>query len=101
MPVNTEVTSRKSPRRTGEVELLEFFAKRRACGDQDREIACSDVRALARGIRNGVAGGDAGVAGRSHCGWQRKPFAYATFTSRRQFVDSLQTTNDLFRTGLE
>jgi hypothetical protein len=54
MPVNTDVTSRKSPRSTGEVELLEFFAKRRACDDQDREIACSDVRALARGIRNAL-----------------------------------------------
>ena len=54
MPVNVESTSRKSPIRTGEVELLEFFAQRRACDDRDREIVCSDVRALARGIRNAL-----------------------------------------------
>lgn len=54
MTVNVESTSRKSPTRTGEVELLEFFAQRRACDDRDREIVCSDVRALARGIRNAL-----------------------------------------------
>ncbi len=54
MPVDTEVTSRKSPIRTGEVELLEFFAQKRACDERDREIVCSDVRALARGIRNAL-----------------------------------------------
>jgi hypothetical protein len=54
MTANTEGTSRKSRIRTGEVELLEFFAQRRACEDRDREIACADVRALARGIRNAV-----------------------------------------------
>jgi hypothetical protein len=54
MPVNTEVTSAKSPTRTGEVELLEFFAQRRACDVRDREIVCSDVRALARGIKNAL-----------------------------------------------
>jgi hypothetical protein len=54
MPVNVESTSQKSPTRTGEVELLEFFAQRRACDDRDREIVCSDVRALARGIRNAL-----------------------------------------------
>jgi hypothetical protein len=52
MTVNVETTSPKSPTRTGEVELLEYFAQRRACDDRDREIVCSDVRALARGIRN-------------------------------------------------
>ncbi len=52
MTVDAEVTSRKSPTRTGEVELLEFFAQRRDCDDWDREIVCSDVRALARGIGN-------------------------------------------------
>ena len=54
MPVNTEVTSPKSPTRTGEVELLEFFAQRRACDDRDRKIACSEGRALARGIWNAL-----------------------------------------------
>jgi hypothetical protein len=54
MTVNVESTSRKFPTRTGEVELLEFFAQRRACDDRDREIVCSDVRALARGIRNAL-----------------------------------------------
>jgi hypothetical protein len=54
MTVNTEGTSRKSPMRTGEVELLEFFAQRRACDGRDREIACSDGRALARGVRNAL-----------------------------------------------
>jgi hypothetical protein len=50
MTVNTEGTSRKSPIRRGEVELMEFFAQRRACDDQDREPACSDARALVRGV---------------------------------------------------
>ena len=54
MTVNKKATSRKPPIRTGEVELLEFFAQRRACDDRDREIVCSDVRALARGIRNAL-----------------------------------------------
>jgi hypothetical protein len=54
MTVNTEGTSRKSPIRTGEVELVEFFAQRRACDDRDREIACSDARALVRGVRNAL-----------------------------------------------
>jgi hypothetical protein len=54
MSVNMKATSRKPPTRTGEVELLEFFAQRRACDDRDREIVCSDVRALARGIRNAL-----------------------------------------------
>ena len=54
MTVNTEGTSRKSPMRTGEVELLEFFAQRRACDDRDREIACSGSRALVRGVRNAL-----------------------------------------------
>ena len=52
--VNAEGTSRKSPIRTGEVELLEFFAQKRACDDRDRAIAYSDVRALGRGIRNAL-----------------------------------------------
>jgi hypothetical protein len=38
MTVNTEDTSRQSPIRTGEVELLEFFAQRRASDDREREI---------------------------------------------------------------
>lgn len=50
MTINTEDTSRKCPARTGHVELVEFFAQRRASDDRDREIVCSDVRALARGI---------------------------------------------------
>jgi hypothetical protein len=54
MTVNVETTSRKLPTLTGEVELLEYFAQRRACDDRDHEIACSDVRALARGIRNAL-----------------------------------------------
>jgi hypothetical protein len=54
MTPNAEGTSRKSPMPKGEVELLEFFAQRRAGDDRDRELACSDARALARGIRNGL-----------------------------------------------
>jgi hypothetical protein len=54
VPVNTKVTSPKSPIRTREVEMLEFLAQRRACEDRDREIACSDVRVLARGTRNAL-----------------------------------------------
>jgi hypothetical protein len=54
MSVNTEVTSPKSSTRTGEIELLEFFAQSRAWDDRDREIVCSDVGALARGIRNAL-----------------------------------------------
>jgi hypothetical protein len=54
MPANMEVTSPKSPIRTGEVELLNFFAQERACDDRDREIVCCDVGALARGIRNAL-----------------------------------------------
>jgi len=54
MTVHVESTSRKSPTCTGEVELLEFFAQRRACDHRDREIVCSDVRALAHGIRNAL-----------------------------------------------
>jgi hypothetical protein len=54
MPVNAEVTSRKAPIRTGEVELLESFAQNRACDDRDRELACSRAEALARGIRNAL-----------------------------------------------
>jgi len=54
MRVNTEGTSRKSLRRTGEVELVEFFAQRRACDDQDHEIACSGAKALVRGVRNAL-----------------------------------------------
>jgi hypothetical protein len=54
MPVKMEVKSRKSATRRGKVELLEFFAQRCACDDRDREIVCSDVRALARGIRNAL-----------------------------------------------
>jgi hypothetical protein len=54
MLVNTVDRSRQSHIRTGEVELLEFLAQRRACEDRDREIGCSDVRALARGIRSAL-----------------------------------------------
>ena len=54
MTVNAEGTSRESPIRTGEVELVEFFAKRRACDDRDRELARSDARALLRGVRNAL-----------------------------------------------
>ena len=54
MTVDTEVASQPSPIRTGEVELLEFLSQRRAWEDRDREILCSDVRALARGMRNGL-----------------------------------------------
>ena len=54
MTVHTEGTSRKPLMCTGEVELLEFFARRRACDDWDRELTWSDARALARGIRNAL-----------------------------------------------
>ena len=54
MTVDTEVTSRQSPIRAGEVELLEFLSQPRAWEDRELEIYCSDVRALARGIRNGL-----------------------------------------------
>jgi len=54
MPFDTEGISRKSPTPTGEVERVEFLAQRRACDDRDREIVCSDVEALARGIRNAL-----------------------------------------------
>ena len=54
MTVSNEVESRQSPTGTGEVELLEFLSQRRAWEDRDREITCSDVRALVRGIRNGL-----------------------------------------------
>ena len=54
MTVNIEGTSRKSPIRTGEVELLEFFAQRHACDDWDRGMVCSVVRALVRVVRNGL-----------------------------------------------
>jgi hypothetical protein len=54
MPVDTEGTSRKSPTPTGEVELVEFFAQRRACDDHDHEIACSDARAFVRVVRNAL-----------------------------------------------
>jgi hypothetical protein len=53
MPVDTEGISRESPTPTGEGER-EFFAQRRACDDLDREIVCSDVGALARGIKNAL-----------------------------------------------
>jgi hypothetical protein len=52
MTVNSEGTSRKSRIRTGKVEVLEFFAQRRACNDHNREIACSEARALGLGVRN-------------------------------------------------
>ncbi len=54
MAANTEIMTQKSPIRTREVELLEFLSQRRAWEDRDREIWCSDVRALVRGIRNGL-----------------------------------------------
>jgi hypothetical protein len=54
MTVNMESTSRKSLITTGEVELVEFFARRRACDDQDHEIACSAARALVQGVRNAL-----------------------------------------------
>jgi len=54
MLVNTKGKSRKSRIRTGEVELLEFLAQRRACDDRDREIACSGTRAFVRGVRNAL-----------------------------------------------
>jgi hypothetical protein len=54
MTVDTEVKSRQFSISTGEVELLEFLAQRSPCDDRDREIVCSDVRALAGGIRNAL-----------------------------------------------
>jgi hypothetical protein len=54
MTVDAEVPSRSSPIRTGEVELLEFLSRRRAWEDRDREVSCSDVRALVRGISDGL-----------------------------------------------
>ena len=43
MTVNTEGTSRQSPIRTGEVELMEFFALRSACDDRDRAIRSANL----------------------------------------------------------
>jgi hypothetical protein len=37
-----------------EIQLVEFIAQRRACDDPDPEIACSDARALVRGVRNAL-----------------------------------------------
>jgi len=54
MTVNSEGTSRKSLIRTGKIELLESFAQRRACDDQDNGMACSVVRALVLGARNAL-----------------------------------------------
>jgi hypothetical protein len=54
MAANTEITTQKSLIRTREVELLGFLSQRRVWEDRDREIWCSDVRALVRGIRNGL-----------------------------------------------
>jgi hypothetical protein len=54
MTLNSEDRSRKFLIRTGKVELVEFFAQRRACDDQDHEIACSDARAFVRGVRNAL-----------------------------------------------
>jgi len=54
MTVDAEVPSRSSPIRTGEVELLEFLSRMRAWEDRDREVSCSDVRALVRGISDGL-----------------------------------------------
>jgi hypothetical protein len=54
MTVNTEGTLRKSLIRTAKVELVEFFAQRRACDDQDRGMACSVARALVRGVSNAL-----------------------------------------------
>jgi hypothetical protein len=54
MTVHVDTTSRKSPTSTGKVELSEFLAQRNACDDRAREIVCSDVRALARGLRNAL-----------------------------------------------
>jgi hypothetical protein len=44
MTANKDSTSRQSPIRTGEIEMLEFLSQRRACDDKHREIACSDAR---------------------------------------------------------
>ena len=54
LKVNVHSTSRESPVFMDEVERLGFVAHRRACGGRDREIVYSDVRALMRGIRNGL-----------------------------------------------
>jgi hypothetical protein len=54
MTVNSESTSRKSLIRTGKVELLEYFAQRRARHDQDRGKAYSVARAFVRGVRNAL-----------------------------------------------
>jgi len=54
MTVSVESTSRKSPTHAGAVELLEFFAQKHAYNDLDQGIACSEVRALTRGIRNAL-----------------------------------------------
>jgi hypothetical protein len=54
MTVNVESTSQKSKTRTGEVELLAFFAQRHAYDERDREIGCSDAGALGRGIKNAL-----------------------------------------------
>jgi hypothetical protein len=102
MKVDTEAPSQPSIR-TGEVELLEFLSQRRAWEYRDREVSCSEVRALVRGIGNGQADGDAAVAG-AHLvvgKVNRLPRPAATITSRRQFVDKLLTNNYLSRICME
>jgi hypothetical protein len=54
MTVSKEVRSWQSPIRTGDVELLELLSQVRAWEDRDREITCSDAKALTRGIRNAL-----------------------------------------------
>ena len=92
--VTTIFTGAGSP-----VELLEFFAQKRACDDRDREIVCSDVRAFGAGNQECVAGGDAVVASArmvvgkvNHLLRAHAPLLLA---------DNSQTTNNLSRTGLE
>jgi hypothetical protein len=54
MTVSKEVRSPQSPINTCEVELLEFLSQRRAWEDREREITCTNAKAFARGIRNGL-----------------------------------------------
>jgi hypothetical protein len=102
MTVDTEGKSRQSSISTGEVELLEFLAQRRACDDRDREIVFRRQSISARN-QECVAGGNSVVASARLVVGKVTPLprACTAFTSRRQFVDNLQTTNDLSRRGLE
>jgi hypothetical protein len=62
MTLNTEGTPWKSPIRTGEAELVRFFAQKRACDDRDREIALLRRQNIGAGSEECAADGAAAVA---------------------------------------